>query len=236
MSLLIENEERESERRTGDEKRGHRQLIQRSKREREDPARARETQNGRKEKKWGLRQSATVRQRKPTTERPRRDKERDWEREREKEKEKERKREQLPRRFGRRRAWSRRSIFPDFSARGSRARERGRREVPARVGRGEHAASARQQPVCSSSSSLLSRIVIVIRDTTTRTEYRVHVGCTCVLVLSAACQACVRRRNPRFAFVRYPGAPDTRVPQRCTNCGDENRVCARARARTPSYG
>lgn len=42
----------------------------------------------------------------------------------EKEGEKERKREQLPRRFGRRRAWSRRSIFPDFSARGSRASER----------------------------------------------------------------------------------------------------------------
>lgn len=48
----------------------------------------------------------------------------------EKEGEKERKREQLPRRFGRRRAWSRRSIFPDFSARGSRASEReGERSV-----------------------------------------------------------------------------------------------------------
>lgn len=47
--------ERERERKTGDEERGQRQLIQRYKREGEDPARASETWNGheRKEKKWG---------------------------------------------------------------------------------------------------------------------------------------------------------------------------------------
>lgn len=47
--------EREEERKTGDEERGQRQLIPRSKREGEAAARAREMRNGhgRKGKKWG---------------------------------------------------------------------------------------------------------------------------------------------------------------------------------------
>lgn len=91
--------------------------------------------------------------------------------------------EQLPRRFGRRRAWSRRSIFPDFSARGSREREKEKETCP--LASQPRRARRIGTPAAAGPPLVVVIVAAVVAATshlwnsTTEAECRTRVGLTC---------------------------------------------------------